>query len=429
MSIAIKVENLSKSYSIKHQQGNQYETLRDVITNKVLSFFKRCVFLKNSNSDGAMETEEFWALKNVSFEIEKGEKIGIIGRNGAGKSTLLKLLSRITEPTNGKVSYNGRMASLLEVGTGFHPELTGRENIFLNAAILGMSRSETRNKFKEIVEFAEIEKFLDTPVKRFSSGMYVRLAFSIAAHLNPDILIIDEVLAVGDTVFQKKCIKKINEISDSGATVLFVSHNAGIVRALCNKALYLENGDLKEYGDVDIVLAKYMKNTEAEIGCEYINNETISEEVKAGVIEASVLNHNNEASHSLFIDQTNAIRLKWQLNIDVDYMRIGIEVMDAAGETVLVSMDTDNGEWLNKPRKKGVYTEVMKISAFTLRPGMYSVKVFAGIPKVERLMAMDYLLTFNVLDNDTHFSHVPGENRLGYIAKTMDWDIQYVANQ
>ena len=203
------------------------------------------------------EIEEFWALKDVSFEVKSGERVGIIGRNGAGKSTLLKILSRITEPTKGRIKIAGRVASLLEVGTGFHPELTGRENIFLNGAILGMTRREIQKKFEAIVAFADVEKFLDTPVKRYSSGMYVRLAFAVAAHLEPDILVVDEVLAVGDFKFQKKCLGKMEEIGRSGITILFVSHNMAMISSLCEKAIQLDNGELRAMGATDHVILGY----------------------------------------------------------------------------------------------------------------------------------------------------------------------------
>lgn len=232
----IEVRNLGKKYIINHQQKEQYTALRDVITNKVKSIGKKKI------ETGAQE--EFWALKDVSFDIKQGDKVGIIGRNGAGKSTLLKLMSRITEPTTGSIKIKGRVASLLEVGTGFHPELTGRENIFLNGAILGMGKQEIKKKFDEIVEFAEVEKFLDTPVKRYSSGMYVRLAFSVAAHLEPEILIVDEVLAVGDAQFQKKCLGKMGDVSKEGRTVLFVSHNMGAIQQLCDKGILLDKGQI-----------------------------------------------------------------------------------------------------------------------------------------------------------------------------------------
>jgi lipopolysaccharide transport system ATP-binding protein len=234
----IRVENISKKYILQHQVGgrSRYVALRDVLAHKISSLFRR-----NSGTDASRE--EFWALKDVSFDIKQGEAVGIIGRNGAGKSTLLKILSRITKPTQGRIEIEGRVASLLEVGTGFHPELTGRENIFLNGAILGMHRAEIKKKFDEIVAFAEVEKFLDTPVKRFSSGMYMRLAFAVAAHLEPEILVVDEVLAVGDVEFQKKCLGKMQDVStQKGRTVLFVSHNMQAILQLCERAIFLEKG-------------------------------------------------------------------------------------------------------------------------------------------------------------------------------------------
>src|SRR3984893_16193493 len=228
--VAIKVEQLSKSFIIGHQKVEQYTVLREVIANNFKNIWRKTKELyKDSYMVEGDEVEEFWALKDVSFEINQGDRVGIIGRNGAGKSTLLKILSRITEPTKGRIHITGRVASLLEVGTGFHPELTGRENIFLNGAILGMSRREIQRRFDDIVEFSEIEKFLDTPVKRYSSGMYVRLAFAVAAYLESEILLVDEVLAVGDATFQKRCLGKMREVSASGRTVLFVSHNMAAI--------------------------------------------------------------------------------------------------------------------------------------------------------------------------------------------------------
>jgi lipopolysaccharide transport system ATP-binding protein len=259
----IKVENLSKKYIIGHQQKERYTALRDVIANNVKSVWRKTRELVQGRMqvDGEI-AEEFWALKGINFEIRQGDRVGIIGRNGAGKSTLLKILSRITEPTEGRISIRGRVASLLEVGTGFHPELTGRENIFLNGAILGMNRAEIRAKFDEIVAFAEVEKFLDTPVKRYSSGMYVRLAFAVAAHLEPEILIVDEVLAVGDAQFQKKCLGKMDDVSkNEGRTVLFVSHNIEAIRKLCNKGIIFNKGTIQnESYNIEAIIAEYQGN-------------------------------------------------------------------------------------------------------------------------------------------------------------------------
>ncbi|MRR06145.1 MAG: ABC transporter ATP-binding protein [Deltaproteobacteria bacterium] len=261
MSTVITVENLGKKYHLSHQAQRQpYLALRDVIAEKTNAIGRRLLRpFQSSHLVPLSSDEEFWALKDVSFEIKQGDRVGIIGRNGAGKSTLLKILSRIVEPTTGRVRIKGRVASLLEVGTGFHPELTGRENIYLNGAILGMTRVEIKKKFDEIVDFAEIQKFLDTPVKRYSSGMYVRLAFAVAAHLEPEILLVDEVLAVGDAQFQKKCLGKMEDVSmREGRTVLFVSHNMGAVRSLCNRALLLDRGIVSAEGFVSATIDTYL---------------------------------------------------------------------------------------------------------------------------------------------------------------------------
>ena len=254
----IRVENLSKKYILGHQKQEGYTTLRDSIANGAKGLLKPFQRSKSQGTDSS--PEEFWALNDVSFDIQQGDRVGIIGRNGAGKSTLLKILSRITEPSHGSIRIKGRVASLLEVGTGFHPELTGRENISLNGAILGMSKVEIAQKFDEIVEFAEVERFLDTPVKRYSSGMYVRLAFSVAAHLEPEVLIVDEVLAVGDIQFQKKCLGKMGEVAREGRTVIFVSHNMSAISSLCDKAIYLKSGRIETIGKAEAVVETYFSD-------------------------------------------------------------------------------------------------------------------------------------------------------------------------
>lgn len=270
--IAISVENLSKSYLLGHNsdKGERYTALRDVIANNARNLARKTRdMLQGKSVVQGDEVEEFWALKEINFEIKQGDCVGIIGRNGAGKSTLLKILSRITEPTQGRIQINGRVASLLEVGTGFHPELTGRENIFLNGAILGMSRKEIQRKFDEIVDFAEVEKFLDTPVKRYSSGMYVRLAFAVAAHLEPEILIVDEVLAVGDVQFQKKCLGKMQSVTGQGRTVLFVSHNMTAVEQLTSSAIMFTQGRLIQAGATSDVVASYLNRFSSEQSVEF----------------------------------------------------------------------------------------------------------------------------------------------------------------
>jgi lipopolysaccharide transport system ATP-binding protein len=252
----IEAENISKRYIIDHIKGNaKGNTFRELVTDGVKNLFTK-------KTEEQVSHEDFWALKGVSFSVNQGDRIGIIGSNGAGKSTLLKVLSRITEPTEGKISIRGRVASLLEVGTGFHPELSGRENIFLNGAILGMKRQDIKAQFDAIVDFAGVEKFLDTPVKRYSSGMYVRLGFAISAHLEPEILIVDEVLAVGDAEFQRKCLGKMKDASTSGRTILFVSHNLTAVQGLCNKAMFMQKGQLVEMGETNQVLATYLSHVQ-----------------------------------------------------------------------------------------------------------------------------------------------------------------------
>lgn len=257
-SSIIEVRDISKKYHISHTPQASYTTLVETLSTQAREVFRKLKYRFNKSKRTLRNIdEEFWALKDVSFDIEEGDRLGILGRNGAGKSTLLKILSRIIEPTTGQIKIRGKISSLLEVGTGFHPELTGRENIFLNGAILGMSKSEIIRKFDEIVAFSEVDKFLDTPVKRFSSGMYTRLGFAIAAHLDPQILILDEVLAVGDSMFQTKCLKKMKELGQNGQTIIFVSHSPESVMTLCNKAIYLENGYIKEKGDVIKCIGAY----------------------------------------------------------------------------------------------------------------------------------------------------------------------------
>lgn len=284
---AIIVENLGKCYQIGHQV--RHDTLRDALVHKLA---RLSPFGKHGPR---LDREDFWALRDVSFRVEPGEVVGIVGRNGAGKSTLLKILSRITEPTVGKIRIKGRVASLLEVGTGFHPELSGRENIYLNGAILGMSRAEIRKKFDEIVAFSEVGKFLDTPVKRYSSGMYVRLAFSVAAHLDPEILIVDEVLAVGDAQFQKKCLSKMQQVSKSdGRTILFVSHNTAAVASLCTKGALLEHGRLSQYGPVSEIVGAYFSANSLKTGYVTLGDRPPANGIKISSVE--LLDHRKRRS-------------------------------------------------------------------------------------------------------------------------------------
>ena len=341
----IKVENLGKCYRIKHQQRERYVALRDVLTHK----FKNLFLTPNAESKTLNSDEEFWALKDVSFEINSGEVVGIIGRNGAGKSTLLKILSRITDPTQGQVKLRGRVASLLEVGTGFHPELTGRENIYLNGVILGMRRAEIRKKFDEIVAFAEVEKFLDTPVKRYSSGMYVRLAFAVAAHLEPEILVVDEVLAVGDAAFQKKCIGRLNEIShEQGRTVLLVSHNMGVVRSLCNRAVMLEQGRLIHDMDVDSVLSVYAAQIKSNLRPEVCT--TYSATVKLNSVE--LIDGGGNRIDGAILDQKIGFQVDFELLSDRHQPDIWIAIYTQDGALAFGSCIERSKSDYTKRRKR-----------------------------------------------------------------------------
>jgi len=305
--LVIKVEGLGKCYRIHHEQPVRYKTLRDTIAGG----FSRFAKLKPQGSKPKSSDEDFWALKDVSFEINQGDVVGIIGRNGAGKSTLLKILSRITEPTEGRITLRGRVSSLLEVGTGFHPELTGRENVFLNGTILGMRRAEIRSKFDEIVAFAEVEKFLDTPVKHYSSGMHMRLAFGVAAFLEPEILIVDEVLAVGDAEFQKKCLGKMNDVARGGRTVLLVSHNMSAVNQLCTRGLVLSQGRVAFCGSTGESIATY-RNLQESHGLTILEHLEFSDAVLS--LTHAALNGSPE---SLFhVDADNSpLRLDFEFNV------------------------------------------------------------------------------------------------------------------
>ncbi|BAZ03592.1 ABC transporter ATP-binding protein [Calothrix sp. NIES-3974] len=330
----IRVENLSKKFILGHRQ-EPYTALRDVIANRTKAVLKT---FSHNKYKPEIKNSEFWAINDISFEVKKGDRVAIIGRNGAGKSTLLKILSRITEPTRGRINIKGRIASLLEVGTGFHPELTGRENIFLNGAILGMSKGEIQRKFDEIVAFAEVEKFLDTPVKRYSSGMYVRLAFAVAAHLEPEILIVDEVLAVGDSQFQKKCIGKMEDVGKEGRTVLFVSHNMSAVEALCTRGILLESGRLFLDADVkqaiNIYLEKSYSLTETPLA--HRQDRTGSGKVKA--VDFKILDVDEKEVNSLQSGKDYYFEVGYLNNTgkSLNDIVVSFDFLDEKGNTILL---------------------------------------------------------------------------------------------
>lgn len=341
--VVIRAEGLSKRYLIGHEtERESYIALRDVIARSARKFARSAGdMLRGRQLLTGNEIEEFWALKDVNFEVKRGEVVGIIGRNGAGKSTLLKILSRITEPTTGRVQIRGRVASLLEVGTGFHPELTGRENIFLNGAILGMSRVEIKRRFDEIVAFAEVEKFLDTPVKRYSSGMYVRLAFAVAAHLEPEILIVDEVLAVGDAEFQKKCLGKMKDVAGHGRTVLFVSHSQPAIRSLCSRGMLLSAGAVVYAGPVDDVFHQYNSSARAQSHITWGANEGPgNEEVRLRALQVRQEGEPNVFNSSL----PTRIVMEVDCAVVPEGLNIGFELSYDNGVSLFWSHYTDDSE-------------------------------------------------------------------------------------
>ncbi len=371
MAIVIRVENLVKKYTLRHESGQKYVALRDVISKSIKKAVKGDIQRPSK--------EDFYALNDISFELQQGERVGIIGRNGAGKSTLLKVLSRITEPTSGRISIKGRVASLLEVGTGFHPELTGRENIFLNGSILGMSKKEIQMKFDEIVEFAEVERFLDTPVKRYSSGMYVRLAFAVAAHLEPEILIVDEVLAVGDALFQKKCLGKMEEVSQKGGrTVIFVSHNMQAVQKLCNKGLYLNQGRVDSFGEIDKIVNAYMKSSESGLATYNIplpeNHESLNGYATSVMIE--------DYSGNPLIEVP--VGVKWQANVHFRLNKKTENFVIALGLVTQLELPLQTS-W-SKPQDLDVgdYSVVFRNSEVMLTTGLY--KLVVGLSSYQRVI-------------------------------------------
>jgi len=398
----IKVENLGKKYILTHQRKEPYTALRDVITEKVKAAVRKSgAMLSPKTSNLTVDTthEEFWALKDVSFEIKQGDRVGIIGRNGAGKSTLLKILSRITEPTSGRVSIKGRVASLLEVGTGFHPELTGRENIYLNGAILGMTKKEIDRKFDEIVDFAEIEKFLDTPVKRYSSGMYVRLAFAVAAHLEPEILIVDEVLAVGDAQFQKKCLGKMEEVANQGRTVLFVSHNLTAIRVLCSRALLLRQGNLLDDNSPNEVVSKYMEGIqENSYFREWPDERLAPHNGSATLRKITICDNGGQQINNISSDTPFNIEIDYKVNTNKASVGLNLIFYDNENNCILASINNHEPNWYGKPMKTGKYTSVCKIPKNLFNNGNYSLSLIIFGKNYSDSLIVNNILNIEILD-------------------------------
>lgn len=361
--LAVRAEGITKSYRISHQTG--YRTLRETIVSAMSWPFRR---------DLPAPRETIWALKNVSFEVQRGEAMGIIGRNGAGKSTLLKILSRITRPTAGRADVYGRLGSLLEVGTGFHPELTGRENIFLNGAILGMSRRGIRRRFDEIVDFAETEQFLDTPVKRYSSGMYMRLAFAVAAHLESEILVIDEVLAVGDTAFQEKCLGKMEDIASQGRTILFVSHNMAAVAQLCETAILLDAGSVRAAGAVDDVVAQYLANA-SEVARIDLRDRSRRRGTGDVVFEwAELDNRDGEVCQDFFLGDEITLRFGLRLPPALPRTKVAVSLRAADGTPIAHIVDSDSG-FVLEPSHETLSVSV-RFDDIRLYPGSYYITLW-----------------------------------------------------
>jgi lipopolysaccharide transport system ATP-binding protein len=412
--VALSIENLSKSYQIAHERDGaaNYRTLHD----DIVDLPRR--FLRLFDTKGRPTVETFWALKDVSFEVKKGEVVGIIGRNGAGKSTLLKILNRITEPTSGVVNVYGRVGALLEVGTGFHPELTGRENIFMNGAILGMTRAEIRRKFDEIVAFAEIEKFLDTPVKRYSSGMYVRLAFAIAAHLDPEIILVDEVLAVGDAQFQSKCLGKMEDVArKEGRTALFVSHNFGAVSQLCATTIWIDNGAIRKAGPSSNVIADYM-TTGAHRGevawPEGRSNRGVTE---LKLYSARVRDSHGRVSSTVESTKPFSVEIEYEISRPLWNLRVGFFLRTSAGVYVFDSHDADDPEF-RSGGDPGHYTACCDIPGNLLGPGTYLVSLNAGIYNVGNLAREENTLLLEVVNTSARGAISP---RGGAIQPQFTW--------
>ncbi len=397
--VVIRAESLAKEYRIGAMQDS-YRTLRDVLAGAALGPLRAFQSLVRRSSGGARreENEIIWALKDISFEVKTGEIVGLIGRNGAGKSTLLKILSRITEPSHGRARIHGRVGSLLEVGTGFHPELTGRENTYLNGAILGMKKAEIKRKFDEIVAFAEVEKFVDTPVKHYSSGMYLRLAFAVAAHLEPEILLVDEVLAVGDAAFQNKCLGKMSDIAGEGRTVLFVSHNMPAIKNLCHRALLLDRGQVEREGEASSVVQYYLQG-------DYQNSKKVwaegerpgNESVKLNCVR--VLDAEGE--------ETAAVKLSEPLTVEIDYevvqpgayVAFSLVLYDADGYALFASLSNTEQNYYGRPLELGRYKSRCTMSGDLLNTGKFSFSLIGFSANWTDHFRVDQVVSFEATDD------------------------------
>ena len=420
--IAIRVDNLGKQYKIGAQM-DYFPTLRDSLMEWVKWPFK--LFTGNLPS----KKEIIWALRNISFEVHKGEVLGVIGRNGAGKSTLLKILSRVTEPSEGHAEIHGRVGSLLEVGTGFHPELTGRENIYLNGAILGMKRNEIIRKFDEMVDFSGVEKFIDTPVKRYSSGMYLRLAFAVAAHMEPEILVVDEVLAVGDAEFQRKCLGKMSDVANQGRTVLFVSHNMSAILRLTEETIVLEDGKLSMRAPSIQAVDFYLTSGFSQTGQRIWKAEEIpADAAPFQPIAIRILNSEGKVNDTIRSIDPFSVELEYTLHAPLNGLRVGIYLLTSHGEPVFTSFDTDEPQKYERfsVRQAGHYRSRCIIPADIMNEGRYLIGFNASSYRVRRYFQDSHAMSFSV-----DGTGAPGkqwlESRIGPIRPRLDWKIEELA--
>jgi homopolymeric O-antigen transport system ATP-binding protein len=435
--LAIRAEGLGKLYRIQAEES--YDTLRDVLANSLwtpLRQFQNKIKSelrisrtesRNGRSEplpnGDQRGDYVWALRDLSFEVYRGEAIGIVGGNGSGKSTLLKLLSRITEPTEGYAEVHGPVGTLLEVGTGFHPDLTGQENVYLNGAILGMRKADIDRKFDEIVAFAEVEKFIHTPVKHYSSGMYVRLAFAVAAHLEPEILLIDEVLAVGDIAFQRKCLGKMENVAKEGRTVIFISHNLEAVQKLCRRCLLLENGELVLDRDAETVAAQYVKHSLSKIPLSYeiSDSGTYANQQKVSLLEAEILNADGIRCNYLRFGEDFTVRMLWEQKSDILNLSYAIRVSDNY-DRLIFAVNTINSSL--KTDRRGVHEILCRVRPNILVPGEYRISVGAYVRPHTTLHVVDPCMKLIVLDT----AHLPDHtfNIVGkpLVALRPSWDMK-----
>ncbi|HSG41522.1 MAG TPA: ABC transporter ATP-binding protein [Anaerolineales bacterium] len=427
MTTAISVNNISKQYKIgAAQQKFQYGMFRDVIMDTLTIPVRLYQALRGRGMRGTASTETIWALKDISFDLEEGKVLGIVGRNGAGKSTLLKILSRVTEPTIGTVTVRGRVGSLLEVGTGFHPELTGRENIYMNGAILGMKRAEIDRNFDEIVDFSEVGQFIDTPVKRYSSGMYLRLAFAVAAHLEPEILVVDEVLAVGDADFQRKCLGKMNDVAQQGRTVLFVSHNMSAILRLTEEAIVLKKGQLIKRAPTPEAVDYYLSSGMAESGQRIWGAEDIPAESEPfKPVAVRIKDRSGNVVDTVRSTEPLTVEWEYQLNAPVTGLRVGMYLSTMRGEYIFTAFDTDDAKQYDQfgARQAGRYISRCEIPADFFNEGRYSLGVNASSFGVKRYFMDENALSFNV-----DIAGAPGtqwpEVRQGPVRPRFEWKIE-----